>query len=118
MRVKILLIAMMGLLCGLAWGDETPAAQQLQGFNLNGYTDTGKKAWEINGDKADISDTSIKVTKVNANFYNPKQNTNLTSDTGTIDKTNGDVHLQDDVVITETGAESLTRFPRELRVVG
>ena len=76
------------------------AGQQLEGFNLNGYTSTGKKAWDINGDKADISDTQINVTNVNANFYNPKDNANLTSKTGVIDKTNGDVHLQDDVVIT------------------
>ena len=28
------------------------------------------------------------------------------------------VRIEDDVLVTEAGAESLTRFPRELRVVG
>ncbi len=98
------ILALSGFGCPV-WAEdkasETPEvpAQQLEGFNLNGYTDTGKKAWEINGDKADISDENIKVTNVNANFYNPKQNANLTSKTGTIDKVNGNVHLQDDVVV-------------------
>lgn len=82
---------------------DAPVGQQLEGFNLNGYTPTGKKAWDINGDKADISDEQIKVTNVNANLYNPKQNANLTSKTGTINKVNGDVHLQDDVVIVAQG---------------
>ncbi len=92
--------------------EDTGPAQQLEGFNLNGYTETGKKSWEINGDKAVISDQEIKVTNVNANFFDPKQNAkqnaNLTSRSGTIDKINGDVHLQDDVVITADRGTTMT----------
>ncbi len=91
----------------LAAAQEGPT-QQLEGFNLNGYTTAGKKSWEINGDKADISDDKIKITNVNANSFD-KQKTNLTSRTGTIDKTNGDIHLKDDVVITaERGTQMTT----------
>lgn len=98
---RMLLIGAVLLMIGsLSMADESSPSQQLQGFNLNGYTNTGKKSWEINGDKADISDAKIDVTNVNANFYDPKQNANLTSKTGTIDKVNGNVHLQDDVVVT------------------
>ena len=83
--------------------DETtesgPSSQQLQGFNLNGYNNQGDKTWDVNGTKADISDSNIQITNVDANFYG-KQNANLTADHGTIDKTNGNVHLQDNVVIT------------------
>ncbi len=84
------------------------AGQRLEGFNLNGYTKSGKKSWDINGDKADISDSQIKVTNVDANFYNPKENAKLTSKTGTIDKVNGDVHLQDDVVVTADRGTTMT----------
>jgi LPS export ABC transporter protein LptC len=80
------------------WAESAPT--QVEGFNLNSYEETGKKAWEINGDKADITEEKINITNVNANFYDEKQNANLTSKSGTIDKVNGDVHLQDDVVIT------------------
>ena len=73
--------------------------QQLQGFNLNGYTNNGEKAWDVNGSKADISENNIQITNVDANAYG-KQAANLTADRGTIDKTNGNVHLQDNVVIT------------------
>ncbi len=120
MNIKTLVLAM-GMVVWVATAgfaaeapvSEIPAAQevptqQLEGFNLNGYTSTGKKAWEINGDKADISDEKIDVTNVNANFYDPKQNANLKSRTGTIDKVNGDLHLQDDVVITAERGTTMT----------
>ncbi|MEI7999211.1 MAG: LPS export ABC transporter periplasmic protein LptC, partial [Candidatus Omnitrophota bacterium] len=81
--------------------------QQLQGFNLNGYSDEGKKTWEVNGDKADISDEKIKVTKVDANFYG-KENANLKSDTGTINKSTGQIHLQDNVVVTADRGTQMT----------
>ena len=80
--------------------DQSAAAtQQLQGFNLNGYDNNGEKAWDVNGTKADVSDANIQITNVDANYYG-KEPTNLTANHGTIDKTNGNVHLQDNVVIT------------------
>jgi LPS export ABC transporter protein LptC len=79
--------------------DSGPSSQQLQGFNLNGYNNNGEKAWDVNGTKADITDSNIQITNVDANAYGSQQ-TNLTADHGTIDKTNGNVHLQDNVVIT------------------
>ncbi len=75
------------------------SSQQLQGFNLNGYDNNGEKSWDVNGTKADISDSNIQITNVDANFYG-KEQANLTADHGTIDKTNGNVHLKDNVVIT------------------
>jgi len=81
--------------------------QQLQGFNLNGYNNTGQKTWEVNGDKADISDDKIKITNVDANFYG-KENANLKSDTGTINKVTNQVHLQDNVVITADRGTKMT----------
>ena len=75
------------------------ASQQLQGFNLNGYDNNGDKTWDVNGTKADISDTNIQITNVDANFYG-KQQANLTADHGTINKVNGNVHLKDNVVVT------------------
>ncbi len=107
MNAKIvILFFLLGISSALA--DQVAPTQQLEGFNLNGYTDTGKKSWEIKGDKADISDEKINVTNVNANFYDPKQNANLTSKMGTIDKINGDVHLQDDVVVTADRGTTMT----------
>ena len=109
MNIKIFFCLAIFALCSMVCrADETTehsssgsasSAQQLQGFNLNGYDNNGNKTWDVNGTKADISDSNIQITNVDANFYG-KQNANLTADHGTISKTNGNVHLQDNVVIT------------------
>ncbi len=88
-------------------GKEAAVAQQLEGFNLNGYADDGKKAWEINGAKADISEDKIKVTDVDANFYG-KENANLKAQHGTIDKASGEVNLNKDVVMTSDRGTTVT----------
>lgn len=109
----ILCLAVIALCPIVCRADETsespPSSQQLQKFNLNGYSNTGEKTWDVNGTKADISDTNIQITNVDANFYG-KQDANLTADHGTIDKTNGNVHLQDNVVITavDRGSQMFT----------
>ena len=110
MNFKPLFLTLGIFLCVVVpvFATDTGTNQQLEGFNLNGYTPTGKKSWEINGDKADISDEQIKITNVNANFYDPKQNANLKSKSGTISKVNGDVHLQDDVIVTADRGTTMT----------
>jgi LPS export ABC transporter protein LptC len=104
MNNKILFCLAVFMLCAvLGRADQTtepsPSSQQLQGFNLNGYSNTGEKSWDVNGTKADISETNIQITNVDANFYGQQQ-ANLTADHGTINKSNGNVNLKDNVVIT------------------
>ncbi len=101
------------VLCGAAFAaDITPAersredavAQELEGFNLSGYSEEGQKSWDIKGDKAHIQGNEVAVTNVNANSYG-EEDTNLQAKKGTIDKVSGNVDLQEDVVITtEKGA--------------
>ena len=116
MNIKTIMITfgICYLACAPAFAEDAPVqdqdapTQQLEGFNLNGYTTGGKKSWEINGDKADISDEKIKITNVDANAFD-KQKVNLKSKTGTINKINGDINLKDDVVITaERGTQMTT----------
>jgi LPS export ABC transporter protein LptC/lipopolysaccharide transport protein LptA len=86
---------------------EAAIQQEFEGFNLNGYTDGGEKAWEINGDKANVSDNKVKITNVDANSFGD-QNVNLKSKTGSIDKASGNVHLEKDVVITSEQGTQMT----------
>ncbi|MFH0752931.1 MAG: LPS export ABC transporter periplasmic protein LptC [Candidatus Omnitrophota bacterium] len=79
-------------------------AQELEGFNLSGYSETGEKSWDIKGDKAKIHGDEVAVTNVNAYAYG-EDDMNLTAKEGKIDKSTGDVNLKRDVVITsESGA--------------
>lgn len=82
--------------------------QQFEGFNLDGYTQDGKKAWTVNGDNADILGDKIKISNVDAQSYGDEK-VFLTAETGTINQTTGTIHLEKDVVITsETGAQMTT----------
>jgi LPS export ABC transporter protein LptC/lipopolysaccharide transport protein LptA len=81
-------------------------AQQLEGFNLSGYSESGQKSWDIKGDKADIQGNEVAVTNVNANSYGD-QDLNLTARKGKIDKATGDVDLQEDVVITSDSGTTM-----------
>ncbi len=74
-------------------------AQQFEKFNLQGYTDAGVKAWDVKGDTAQIEGNKVNMNNVDANRYG-EQRVNLTAARGTLDKANGNVHLEQDVVIT------------------
>ena len=74
-------------------------AQQFEGFNLQGYTDDGKKAWDVQGDTADVLNSSIQIHNVDANGYG-EQRMNVKAKTGTVDKASGNLHLEKNVVIT------------------
>lgn len=75
-------------------------AQHFEGFNLQGLTDSGEKSWDIKGDTAQIEGSTVKIENVNANHYG-EQEVNLTADKGQLDKDSGNVHLEDNVVITQ-----------------
>ena len=82
--------------------------QQFEGFNLQGYTDTGDKAWDVKGDKADINGNVIAISNVDANRYGDTD-VNLKAQKGTIHKDSGEIFLEKDVVITsETGTQMKT----------
>src|SRR5258708_5409886 len=84
-KQSILCLIFFGLCLTVCHADEAtesaPASQQLQGFNLNGYSNDGQKTWDVNGTKADISDQKIQITNVDANFYG-KEQANLKADHG------------------------------------
>ncbi|MEI8010999.1 MAG: LPS export ABC transporter periplasmic protein LptC [Candidatus Omnitrophota bacterium] len=78
--------------------------QELEGFNLSGYSEGGRKSWDIKGDKANVTGDQVAVTNVNANSYGD-QDMNMQAKKGNIDKSTGNVNLEDHVVITsESGA--------------
>ncbi|MCA9402069.1 MAG: LPS export ABC transporter periplasmic protein LptC [Candidatus Omnitrophica bacterium] len=82
--------------------------KQFQGFNLQGYSDEGDKAWDVNGETADILGSEIKIKNVIANTYGEEE-MNVTADTGTINQDSGDMVLEKDVVITsKRGVQLMT----------
>ncbi len=89
----------------VVWAGEP--GQQFEGFNLQGYTQDGEKAWTVNGDNADILGDKIKISNVAGESYGDEK-VNLTAETGTIDQVSGIIHLEKDVVITSERGTQLT----------
>lgn len=87
---------------------QADSIQQFAGFDLAGYGQDGKKAWDLKGDTADIFGNTIQLTNIVANAYG-EENMNLTAKTGTLDKASGNMHLQKDVIMTTaTGGQLIT----------
>ena len=80
--------------------------QQFQGFNLSGYSEDGKKSWDVKGDTADILGDTVAITNVDANQYGEYM-VNIKAKQGVIDKTTGDINLKRDVVITADNGTQL-----------
>lgn len=74
--------------------------QKMLDFSLVGYTQKGRKSWEVMGKSADIFSDIVRLSSVHANVYGEEENINLVGDKGAYDKTSGKMHLQDNVIIT------------------
>ncbi len=83
--------------------------QEMSDFSLSGFGDKGAKAWDVKGKSADIGTEVIKLKDIVGNFYGAEETVRLTAKTGNFNRLEGNIHLQDDVVVTtSTGARLLT----------
>ena len=88
---------------GLRPAQSQDIAQQVNGFELEGFNEEGERFWEVKGEKADIFGDTIKITNVDANTFG-EQEVNLKAKQGEVDKKSGNVKLREDVVVmTEAG---------------
>ena len=107
-KIKIFIIFGLTFLLSAGWLSAEDPEQKFQGFNLQGYDDSGEKAWNVNGDTADIVGSEIILSNVDANTFGD-QKMNVTAKTGTVDQISGKMHLEDDVVVTsEDGKQLMT----------
>jgi len=81
--------------------------QQINDFSLSGYGEKGKKTWDLAGKSADIFTDVVKLNEVVGNLYGKEENIKLTADRGDFNKTDGKVHLEQNVVITTSSGTKL-----------
>ncbi|MFA6218059.1 MAG: LPS export ABC transporter periplasmic protein LptC [Candidatus Omnitrophota bacterium] len=83
--------------------------QQIMDFSLSGFGEKGKKNWDLSGKSADIVTDDVKMKDVVGNLYGEAENIRLTADKGSYNKSDGNVELQENVLIsTSTGAKMTT----------
>ena len=82
--------------------------QQINDFSLSGYGEKGKKSWEIFGKSADVFTEDVQLDDVIGNLYGEDEDVKLTGDKGKFNKENGQLRLEDNVVITTSSGARLT----------
>ncbi|MBM3249383.1 MAG: LPS export ABC transporter periplasmic protein LptC [Candidatus Omnitrophica bacterium] len=82
--------------------------QQISDFSLAGYGEKGKKNWDLSGKTADIFTEVVKLNEVVGNLYGKEEDIRLTAERGDFNKTDGKVHLEENVVITTSSGTKLT----------
>lgn len=108
--LPVMLLSVIALLpqSSRAQQEDKQSDQQINDFSLSGYGEKGKKSWDIAGKTADIFDQTVKLKDVRGNLYDEKEDIQLSADNGDFNKSNGKVHLEDNVVITTSGGARLT----------
>lgn len=84
------------------------ADQQISEFSLTGYGEKGKKNWDLSGKSADIFNEVVKLNDVVGNLYGKEEDIKLTAERGDFNKTDGKVHLEENVIITTSSGTKLT----------
>jgi len=107
----ILIIALINLATfGLYAEERKPqeSDEQISDFSLAGYGEKGKKSWDLSGKTADIFTDVVKLKNVIGNLYGKEEDIKLIADKGDFNKTDGKVHLEQNVVITTSSGTKLT----------
>lgn len=111
---KCFIVAVVTLLCCVLSLDVSAEAKEepsekILGFELNNFDESNKKTWDLSGATLEMFSEVIQLTQVNANVYGDEDTMNVVADTGTYNRKEGKVHLEDNVVmISETGAKVMT----------
>lgn len=83
--------------------------QTIKSFSLVGYSEAGKKKWEIEGAVAQIFADVVNLSSIAAKAYGEETQVTLTADEGTFDKTNNNVQLNKNVTaVTDEGTKLTT----------
>ena len=82
--------------------------QKILSFDMTGYTEDGKKKWDIQGKSADIISNIVILNDLQANAYSDDRTVVLTARTGRYDKKENSVRLEDNVLMTTSDGVNLT----------
>ena len=84
--------------------EELPAGEKVKVFSISGFSDSGKKAWEMHGKSADIFSDVINLSDINADSYGDNVKVNLKADKGVFNRKTNDVELTSNVrIVTDEG---------------
>jgi LPS export ABC transporter protein LptC len=106
--VLLLLSAVRGFCAQKQKKAQEEPQQQIDDFSISGFGEKGKKSWDLAGKSADMSTDIIKLNNIAGNLYGENEDVKLTADKGDFNKSEGKVHLEENVVITTSQGTKLT----------
>ena len=84
--------------------EELPAGEKVKIFSIAGFSDAGKKTWEMHGKSADIFSEVIDLYDINADSYGDNVKVNLKADRGAFSRKTNDITLTSNVrILTDEG---------------
>ncbi|MFC1594373.1 LPS export ABC transporter periplasmic protein LptC [Candidatus Omnitrophota bacterium] len=107
MKKRIVILFLLFFVSGIALGADDDAEQQFVEFNLSGVSSEGDKTWNLTGESADIFGDVVKLTNIVANVYG-EENMKLTANEGELNKSDGNLLLQDEVIATTDDGARMT----------
>jgi len=111
-KVIFILFPVFCLLSSIGFAQEQDSSvdseQQINDFSLAGYGEKGQKTWDLSGKSADIFDDLVKLKDIEGNLYGEKEEIVLTADEGAFNKSDGNIHLQENVIVTTSSGAKLT----------
>lgn len=108
--VSVIVSLFIFLFGNLSEAISTELEQTISGFNLSGFAEQGKKAWEIESRSADIFSDRIILNDFTGTIYDEEKIV-ITAQKGSFNRIENQVHLEEDVVITtESGARLSTDY--------
>lgn len=104
-----LVLFLLKILCFDSVIAQEESDQKILGFSLSNFGEKNQKTWDLVGDTLEVYGSLIQLTNIKADLYGEEEDMVLTADSGTFDREEGKLHLQDNVqVVTESGAKMMT----------
>jgi len=89
---------------------DIPLGEKVKVFSMSGFSDSGKKSWELRGSSADIFADVINLFDISGDSYGDGVKVSLKSDKGVFDRKTSNVELHDNVRIdTDEGTTLKTQ---------
>jgi len=79
---------------------EDEIGSKIETFNLEEYSESGDKVWEIKASSAQIYDDTVKLVDVEGAVYTEESSVTIKAKEGQYDKQNNDIYLANEVVAT------------------
>jgi len=105
MRIMLFLILAL-FLPSACFAQEEPE-QEVGGFSLVQYKDSGEKNWEMKGKSAELEDNDVNIDEISALSFEQDQVLKLKAKEGRFNRKENTVHLSGNVVLKATDGTTL-----------